>query len=262
MRYLLYCIFLSAEQAMTQSIPGVGAQPVFIVESNGLSASLSRISALDVTPDLPQILAYQKVIESFHRHHTVIPMRYGCLFEDESQVSQHLQDRGKHYTALLKELEGCVEMGIRILLPDGPHYAASLDAGVSYGKNHGRDDRAATSGSPGKANSPFHEAADHPGRAYLAARKLNYAAEERFAREMREIIEHCCAAYEGLYIKYKIESPPIRISHIAHRIPSVCLYFLVPRRSMELFCKIFHHIKFKSVKLLLSGPWPPYNFVL
>jgi hypothetical protein len=36
----------------------------------------------------------------------------------------------------------------------------------------------------------------------------------------------------------------------------------VPRASVESFRRAARHLRPKeSVKLLLSGPWPPYNFV-
>jgi hypothetical protein len=41
----------------------------------------------------------------------------------------------------------------------------------------------------------------------------------------------------------------------------VSLYFLTPRSCVERFREQVRRIHFPSgAKLLLSGPWPPYNF--
>jgi hypothetical protein len=42
------------------------------------------------------------------------------------------------------------------------------------------------------------------------------------------------------------------------------LYFLVPKKSIDPFRRVFRHMRrrMETTKLLLSGPWPPYSFVL
>ena len=164
-------------------------------------------------------------------------MRYGCLFEEESQISRFLEERGQEFEALLKELEGCVEIGIRILI---------AECGMRNGE--------------WRMENPQSEIRNPesltPGRAYLAVRKVYYEQEERFAKKINELAERCRTAFSGLFVKCKTECSPVRI-------PILSLYFLVPRRSVEPFRKVFRHISHKeSAKLLLSGPWPPYNFVL
>jgi hypothetical protein len=40
------------------------------------------------------------------------------------------------------------------------------------------------------------------------------------------------------------------------------LYFLVPGSAVESFRQAFRHLSAtEPARLLLSGPWPPYNFV-
>ena len=65
MSYLLYCIFRSPAQQRLGIPPGVGGRPVFVVAQNGLSAGLSELAESDLVPDISQILAYEKVVETF-----------------------------------------------------------------------------------------------------------------------------------------------------------------------------------------------------
>ena len=116
MSFLLYCIF---QTRMNQEPPHLsGANniwPVLFITANNLSAAVSRVGRSDLTPDTSRMLAYEKIIALLHRDFTVIPMRYGCVLEEESQIIRLLESRCEAYTALLSELEGCVEIGIRAL---------------------------------------------------------------------------------------------------------------------------------------------------
>jgi len=164
-------------------------------------------------------------------------MRYGSLFEDESWVVRHLEEQREHYAMLLEELEGCVEMGIRILNPDSEISPSPVPHPVSH-----------------SAFSTLHPLS--PGRAFLTARKVHYDRIERAVRDKHGIIERCRAAFAGLFVKCKVEMPTFHP-------PLLSLYYLVPGNFLVDFRRTFRQISAKeSSKLLMSGPWPPYNFVM
>lgn len=237
MRYLLYGIFRGQEQQ--KAIPtGVDGQPVFLVGKKGLRAAISRVPHAKFTADIPRLVAYQKVVESLHRDPTVagiIPMRYGCLFDERAQIIELLEERCCQYEGLLDELEGCVEMGIRILISE-PVISARP--------------------APGGRTNPQ---ATGPGQTFLATRKAHYARQEMFANEVDLVSQRCLAALGGLFVKSKAEDHPKAATPSAF----LSLYFLVPGNSVERFRQRFRDLCEKEpAKLLLSGPWPPYNFVL
>jgi hypothetical protein len=106
------------------------------------------------------------------------------------------------------------------------------------------------------------EQIENPGGAYLAARKAHYAQQEKFNKQAKEVIEQYCAAFSGLFVKCETEFPSVFNPQSAIRNPVLSLYFLVQREHVERFQQVFREIKVQeSPKLLLSGPWPPYNFV-
>ena len=252
---------------------GVNRQPVVVVRANGLGAALSRFAYINpsLTPppetgggikpilspplrgrelkggekavksdrvhEIAQLQVYLKVIESFHRRATVIPMRYGSLFEDESWVVRHLEEQRAHYAKLLEELEDCVEMGIRIFNPDSEISPSPMPHPVSH-------------------SAFFISHPLSPGRAFLTVRKAHYERIERAVRDKHGIIERCRSAFAGLFVKCKVEMPTFQ-----H--PLLSLYYLVPRAFLEDFRKIFRQVSVEEpAKLLMSGPWPPYNFVM
>lgn len=231
---LLYGIVFaeSGEHTRGHSPPGlpagVGGAPVRLIEEGGLGAAISWIEPPDLTPNIARVLSYAKVVEALHADRAVLPMRYGCLFEEEPQVVELLRLHGEEYAALLRGLDGCVEMGVRVLLPTESSF-------------------------PCPPFGPETEGAS--GRAYLAVRAARYAREEQVARALTAVVERLRGALGGL--AERIEADP---GARADRGLS-SLYFLVKRGAVDSFRKAFRRIsRTESARLLLSGPWPPYNF--
>jgi hypothetical protein len=246
-RYLLYCIFRRGKNEATKEILGVDGQPVFLISKNWLSAAVSKISLTEPARDISRLIAYKNVIEFFHHERTVIPMRYGCVIEGDSRVIQFLETNLKQYDGLLRELEGCVEMGIRLMIDDCRLSIEGL-------KNHEMK--------PETQNSKL----ETPGKAYLETRKVHYEEEDKSIKERNEMIDRYREAFAGLFIRCKTEAAPIlnRQSPIVNsESPMLSFYFLVPRKSIDSFRQVFRRINAReSAKFLLSGPWPPYNFVM
>jgi len=246
MRYLFYCIQRTRRTEEMRCPSGVEGQPVFLVDGGGgLSAVISGIADGGPTLDLPQILAYEKVVEAFHRVGTVIPMRYGCLVEDKSAVIRLLEERCRLYEELLEELDGCEEMGIRIIPPSGDPSATLavrpclFVEGPTRGVSH-------TEGSIFPAPS---------GRQYLAAQRERYAAQDRLRHDEERGAERVCGHLSGLFVRSRIEPSILAGNRL------ISLYFLVPRVSVATFRAAFRDISSREESnLLLSGPWPPYNF--
>jgi len=253
--YLLYCILSSPKTQSPVALVGVDGQPVFLLSNDGLSATVSKIQHPHISYNISRLLAYKQVIEAFHNDPAVtgiIPMRYGCLFKERSQVIQTLKKCRVKYISLLKELEGCVEMGIRILISDRRMRNAE------YESQKLRTPQSALRNPQSVA----------PGKAYLSARKANYAQEEKFNKQVEQVIERCRALFSGLFVKWKTEVPSIANFQFSIRNPQSAIhnpfpsiYFLIPRESIAAFRRAFRQLsKNETARLLLSGPWPPYNF--
>jgi hypothetical protein len=229
--WLLYCVFQTkiAEVDVPQGVEG---NPVMVVCSNGLGAAVSEISPSALSPTIRMLAAYERVVEAFHRHHAVIPMRYGSTCETRGQALQLLKDRGEEYRALLDKLGDCIEMGIRVLLPPAPR----------------------RTGSPGDAAVA---GVSPSGRAYLAAQRERYATQNRAAAEQERLVEAIRTSLGGLFVHSRSESSSCYGGRL------VSLYFLLPRNRVEPLRQAFRDLSVSdSAKLLLTGPWPPYNFVL
>jgi len=235
MSYLLYCVFGEPPQPSLEIPSRVGGRQVFVVAQNGLSAVLSELGEAGVECDVSGILEYDSIVEAFDRHLTVIPVRYGCFFEGLSDAVASLERRHDEYVSLLQRLAGMREMAIHVL-PDRPNDKS--DAGL-------------------KVTSP--ESAPifcNTGADYLAARRRYYLALDRAALDRRLLIEEVCESLSGFYLRRNVRFPDSAGGRL------LSTYFLVPRELVENFRRAARALRLRDgSKLLLSGPWPPYNFV-
>ncbi len=95
------------------------------------------------------------------------------------------------------------------------------------------------------------------GLAYLNARKRNFAWEDREEREADHLAEKVCLALTGLYRRHCRESRGLSQGRL------LSMYFLVPRPAQAAFREAARGLSAPGpAAVLLSGPWPPYNFVL
>lgn len=248
MSYLLYCIMRTPTDNGIDCPLGVGRQPVSLVTGDGLSAAISPMAGGDPLAAIPEIIAFGRVVEAFHRRCTVIPMRYGCLAESAAEVGCLLEDHREHYQALLEKLNGCAEMGIRLIVGHRDSAPAPVAAHSSPAPK------------PARWISPFKylpstAPAANPGRMYLIAQMTRYAAENRVKLEVDRSVGRLCAHLAGVYVCKGIESQALAGNHM------VSLSFLVRRECIEAFHSAFRQARLQEgAKLLLSGPWPPYNF--
>ena len=73
MSCLFYCISHNPGPELASPLSGVAGRPVYQVADRCLRAAVSVINRADLTPDLPRVRAYERVVSSYHRRGTVVP---------------------------------------------------------------------------------------------------------------------------------------------------------------------------------------------
>jgi hypothetical protein len=234
MKRLIYCVLEDNRPLPADLPPGIDGHPVSLLHEADLVAVYSTVPNAFTTPSLDQAKAYGRVVNALHEARTVLPMRYGAMLETQDQVADLLRVRREQFLTNLREVEDCVEMGLRIL----------LKTPARRGNGPGPSPVV-----PTRAD----------GASYLLARKRHYAHVDAFARGAAALAGKYKRAFHGLFVKCKTESslPPTSRADVA----LASLYFLVKRRYVETFRETFRKLSSaKSERILLSGPWPPYNF--
>ena len=223
---------------------GVGGAPVRLIEASGLGAAVSRVDSSELTPSVERAWAYAEVIEALHADRTVLPLRYGCVLGQESDIVKLLRTRRETYAARLRALDGCVEMGIRVPV-------------AARGSSGEGDCGAEGTGGRGDVSGPF------SGMVYLYRRKALYAERERRAHEAAASVQRVRAALAGQFLRCKTEHCAALWPQSILHVPALSLNFLVKRDGLPSFRAAVLRIDFtERARFLLSGPWPPYNFAV
>jgi hypothetical protein len=169
------------------------------------------------------------VVAWLHARCSVIPLRYGNVLDSESSVVEMLERRAKEFHELLVHLDGKTEVGLRILL-----------------------------GEPA-ANPPvFSQPADasSPGTAYLNSVRKRFVSEGGLSAAENQLVDR---------IRESVRRLDAALASELRRVPDgrlLSLYFLLPKENVEecrrCLCPLMEDA---SLKVLVTGPWPPYHSV-
>ncbi|MCG8424074.1 MAG: GvpL/GvpF family gas vesicle protein [Proteobacteria bacterium] len=267
---LLYCIVDSSVHSRT--LLGIGNRPVAIVRHRELGAAVSYLDSSDslsMPPTVEAVRAFDRVVTTLSNKGAVIPVRYGCLLG----TLEVLSTRYGEFTRRLDELRDRVEMAIRILLPpvDVSHAQAaekptSITTSIPTSASGSMSPSASGSMSSSARGSMSSSArgsgtasASGPGRAFLEARRRHHAGQDWLVRRAESIADKVSRNFSALAVRSRTEfsatpKPP-------YRCPTLSVYFLVERASVPAFRQTFRGMgRDDEYKVLLSGPWPPYNF--
>jgi hypothetical protein len=262
MAYLLYGI-VKEPAVVGASMTGMKGQAVSFVAGHGLCAAVSETDVEKGAPPVAELLAYAQVVEALHHRQAVVPMRYGCFLNGIPAIQAVLKERRRQYETLLAELAGHVEMGIRILLPEKECENIS-PAGTTLPEAEPSLCSEALSMTGSEKENPALEATtaqpkEEPainGRAYLVLRKVHYQMQEETSQGRQALIDRYIQAFSGLYARHRIETDMKNGDVI------LSIYFLTPKSDVNRFRETFGNMLEKgNDEAMISGPWPPYNFV-
>jgi hypothetical protein len=222
MKYVLYGVLRAAEDVEQRLRALTEGEPVCLIASGGLAAAVSMAPAGPPDPK-----RHAEIVQILHELCTVLPMRCGIGVQTEAEVQALLRDRAGEFRAALAALQGCAEMGLRVL--------CSVTA---------------ASGAEAGTGEPLSRIGT-----YLASRKAYYASRDARRREFLHVADRIQRPFDGLFLKCKMTT----LSYADT--PILSFQFLVRRSETERFRDAFRRLQQQAIeKLLLTGPWPPYSF--
>jgi hypothetical protein len=180
---------------------------------------------------------HEAVIEHVAKTATVIPMKLFTLFHSDARALEHVKKQRRQLERLAVRLEGREEWGVRM----------TLDEGAALRKAH----REAQAGSKGS-----------PGAAFLLRKKKELDAANEVLLHARERADELFETLRKKGDDGKRRPPPP--GEIGRRV-LLDAAFLVKRGKQKPFAnavkqqaKQLHKFGYD---LVLTGPWPPYNFI-
>jgi hypothetical protein len=211
-------------------MPGLEGAALDTLPCQDIGAVVS-LSTVGKAPPVEAILwQHETVVEALMADHSVLPVRFGTMLPDEAAVQAVLVTHYAEFTVGLERVRGHVELGLRVLWNDDSA-------------------RPLTSDQP-----PPHSLGS--GRAYMLAR-LEEECRLQVRRERAESLAR------------EIHTPLARLAAEATlrtlMTPRLLLTaaYLVRHEQVAAFRQEVETLSptYPEVRLLCTGPWPPFSFV-
>ena len=229
---LIYSVFRHIKDGPDSLPPGVSGHAVHALEQDGMWVAYSRGEDQGCTDITQKALQFFQVNDALFRMleiPSILPFRYQGVVMPESSILTWVHRHREHLRRILDEVHGCVEMGLRLL------------------KDRDED-------------TPPSSEADHPpedssGLAYLRSRKKAYHHQIVDEENLEKVFQSITAHFAGHYLSLHTEG-----MH-GKRLTLPGLNFLIDQDCRTSFEDRFHALSLPDWKVMMTGPWPPYNFV-
>lgn len=113
-KYLYGIICGDAPAAFSTRGIGERGDQVYTIAANGLAAVVSDSPIVEYESSRRHLMAHTRVLEEVMQSHTVLPVRFGIIAPDAAAIERQLAGaRGAELSAILRRLEGRIEMGLK-----------------------------------------------------------------------------------------------------------------------------------------------------
>lgn len=229
MKLYAYCVTRTATQPPSDST-GMFDRRVYAITAGEVSALVSEVAEEGVVINNQSVLTHQKVVGSLIDQTTPLPFRFGTVVS-EAELTSYLVSRRQALLEKLASVDGCVEMGIKIIWQkSSPDVQAKADP---------------TEGMAGNS----------VGTEFLRRKSAELAGNQQLIEEANDIaawLKRCLGA----------AARDIRMSVSPLRRLVLAADCLVPRVGLDSYLSAVDAARSERPDLhfLTSGPWAPYSF--
>jgi hypothetical protein len=213
---------------LLEGIQGVNAALVFGYPSGEFAVVVSEFDRANHSLDDKSVLAHARVVSSCFRHGTVLPFRFGTIFDTDEALRQAVRTNRRAFGRSVARLRGKSEMHLKLVVRDGSLRDALTDIELPD-----------TVG--GEYLMKLREKASRERERQTKARALSVQVHKMF-NPLEEEISCKRMNTDGMLID------------IAH---------LIDSKSVEKYQNRYSSAakQLKNCELSVSGPWPPYHFL-
>jgi hypothetical protein len=208
-------------------LTGIEGRAIELVDVGEVAVWASRTERTQVSIDAVQV--HNRVVEAAVTERvTPVPLRFGQWVEGAEKLQSLMADRAALYATSLAHFAGALEFGLRLIDPEQPDEAQEVQTS-----------EAAT------------------GREYMQAlRESSRLAEQR--RAYSESVE----AHVRELMRDIVRDEKVEKAQTKHAVLTVS--HLVARERFDEYRDRARRLRsdFPGLRLLLSGPWPPYSFAV
>jgi len=124
----IYCIIASKE-AQSFGPLGIGGRgdELRTILYDDIAAVVSDSPVISYKVSRENMLAHEKAIEEVMKKHTVLPVRFCTIAQDEDKVKKILEIEHDRFAELLKNIEGKKELGLKAIFKEEVIYKEILE---------------------------------------------------------------------------------------------------------------------------------------
>ena len=211
-----------------EGVQGVNGAPVMSYPSGEFAVIVSEYDRASSKLDEKSVLEHARVVSQSFRTATVLPFRFGTIFDTEDAIRQAVRANRRTFCESVARLRGKAEMRIKLVVRDGSLREAMEE--IVLPDTVGREYLA-----------KLREKASRDRERQTKARALSVQVHKLFNPIEEEI--SCKKVYaDGMLLD------------IAH---------LIDTKSIEKYQNRYNTAakQLKNCELVVSGPWPPYHFL-
>ena len=212
---------------LIEGIQGVDGAPVLGYPSGEFAVIVSEYNK---TGDLDEksVLEHARVVSVCFRQGTVLPFRFGTVFESDDALRQAVRTNRRAFGQSVERLRGKAEMHIKLVVRDGSLRDAMTDTLLP----------------------------DTVGREYLAQLRVKATRDRERQTKARALSVQVHKLFNPLEEEIsckKVDAEGMLID-IAH---------LIDSKSVEKYQNRYNTAakQLKNCEVAISGPWPPYHFL-
>lgn len=215
-------------EKVISEMPGIAGEPLYPVRYKEIAAIAGTAKKNRFAFDKSAALAYGMILDTLCESFTVLPCRFGALLNDDGAVTEVLQKRYAFYERKLVELEGKKEFGLKIF--SGAKDSAMCSIQCDKKPNDGKE--------------------------YILQKFQQFKADNELKKGTERAID--VIRLELQEISSKFEESSQTDGQVAFS-----GNYLVEKKDADFFCSKVKVLQgqYSELKFLLTGPWPPYNFV-
>lgn len=191
--------------------------------------------------------AHQNVLAALLPHTTVLPLRFGTLCRTRADVQQLLQENGSVFQQNMADLAGQAEWGVKIFFAG--------DALAEYVRQQVLDVQ----------HLEQEMATQGAGRAYFGRKKMAQAVDTAVRQTQEQIVADCHEKLTQHATKTRLNPLPHAELTGTQATPLLNGAYLVAHEAQDGFAQQVKQLQESyaplGFEILLTGPWPPYNFV-
>jgi hypothetical protein len=234
MAWYAYCIteqkaFLGSIRSRrpfpVENLSGVGNNQVFAYPSGELAVIVSEYTPGELNQQA--VIEHARVVSECFRNTTVLPFRFGTIFDSDEALRRALRSNRKAFTNSVLRLKGKAEMHLKLVVKDGSLREAMNDI----------------------------ELPDSVGGEYLSRLREKAARQRERQTKARALSVQVNRLFHPLEeeVSCRKDETGGMLIDIAH---------LIDEKAIERYQNSFSSAarQLKNCEILISGPWPPYHF--